>query len=112
MQSSTSPPHAEDTDRHIKIFLSALHRLDPFLREVGDKKGEKPIWLEKWSFLNLLNMKETLNYHGPLRNYYGGLPLGEGIIREVKPHVTKMTTGWEKATAIKFMTHKCMARLM
>ena len=36
----------------------------------------------------------------------------EGIIREVKPHVSKLTTGWEEAVARKCLQNKCMKRLM
>ena len=93
-----SDSHSIDTDRHIKMFLTQLSRLDS---EIKGDKSEKPVWITSWTYLCLLNVKRNMQQHGSLRNYYGGKPLGEGIVRKVKPLMSRFTPSWETVTAAK-----------
>ena len=103
-----SDSHSIDTDRHIKMFLTQLSRLDSEMK--GDK-SEKPVWITSWTYLCLLNVKRNMQQHGSLRNYYGGKPLGEGIVRKVKPLMSRFTPSWETVTTEKYYQHKTMHRL-
>jgi hypothetical protein len=117
MSNSTSPAHATDTDRHVKIYLNILNRVKSCLRAEKQKDEkvkalDKPLWLSSWTNLNLLNLSEILSIHGPLRNIYGGLDLGKGIIKEVKPHIRSLTPGWEMAASKTFLQRKTIDHLL
>jgi hypothetical protein len=77
-----------DTERHIKIFLSALHDVEKCYM-VDDSKKYKN---ETTSNLGgLRNLPHFMREYGPLRLYWEGGYKGEGLLRYVKPMITQGT---------------------
>jgi hypothetical protein len=78
-----------DTERHIKIFLSALHDVE---KCYTDEECIKKFKMETTSNLcGLRNLVEFMRAYGPLRLYWEGGYKGEGILRYVKPMITQGT---------------------
>jgi hypothetical protein len=88
-QSEVTELHIQDTQRHIKIFLSALYMVEMSYR---DEDSNKKLKMESTSNLcGLRNLIQFMRDYGPLRLYWEGGFKGEGILRYVKPMITQGT---------------------
>jgi hypothetical protein len=87
MQPVYTSRHIDETERYILLFLS-LH-LDLNKRCMKDGKRTK---LETTANLNsLLDLPEVMRRFGPLRMYWEGNWMGEGLLRVMKPLMTQGT---------------------
>ena len=66
-------------ERHIKIFLSVIHRIDESIKkdnsggiEASNTTKHVYYWLLKYNFLSLLNLPDTMREYGPLINLWEG----------------------------------------
>jgi hypothetical protein len=101
--------HSDILALRVRMFLNSVERFDKPLRTrtvvtYEEEKGAdgggtnkrkkkklssklvegKPMWLDKFNFLCLLNLPEILHEFGPARNYFEGKYLGERYVQEVK----------------------------
>ena len=117
MQKTVTEELVVETERHIKIFLSALHDVDTTLlglntgksddsdsddEEEKIGKGNRPLIETTGNLSSLLNLPGIMREFGPLRNYWEGGYKGEGIIGVVKPAITQGThMPWFATAALK-----------
>jgi len=73
---------SKDAELKIKIFLSEFD----ILNQSNLAEDKKPKVISASNYLTLLNLPETLERFGPLRNLWEGNMHGEGYVRCVKPH--------------------------
>jgi hypothetical protein len=64
----------------IRVFLTRFQRFDEPMR----KEGKLPNWLVTYNFMCLLNLPETIQEFGPIRQWYEGKWLGERYVATVK----------------------------
>lgn len=125
MQPAVTDILVEDTDRHIKLFLSLITELDDFNTENfirkqanSTRKGKRIIKKRKINstsnLTSLLNLPQFMKEFGPPRLYWEGGFKGEGILRSVKPVVTQGThMSWFATAAMqKFYYDKSMHMLL
>jgi hypothetical protein len=109
MQAEVDDDHIDETERHIKIFLSMFDRWEKCLFP----NQKKPGWLTSPNFICLLNFPDIMREFGPLLNVWEGGPMGEAFLRLVKP---EMDTGFRKNWAFnllrKVMRKKTMMMLL
>ena len=121
MQREVTEELVQDTERHVKIFLSAIHDVDTTLlgrttenndcddsdeEEANDKK-KKPLIETTGNLSSLLNLPAVMRKFGPLRNYWEGGYKGEGILRLLKPAITQGThMHWFASAALKKLYHE------
>jgi hypothetical protein len=53
-------------------------------KKTGMAKKAKPLWIEKYNFLSLLNLPEIVEHFGSVRTYFEGKYLGEQFVQDVK----------------------------
>ena len=76
-----------DAERHVKMFLSALRDMESCYCLNDNKKKNM---FETTANLNgLLNLHDFMREYGPLRLYWEGGYIGEGIIQSIKPCITQ-----------------------
>lgn len=82
-------------DISVKKFLTRLALLDKKVNKNRKKKTTQ--WIASYTFPCLLNLAETMETFGPLKNYWEGGVRGEGFLRFMKPeHGTiMMRINWE-----------------
>jgi hypothetical protein len=115
----------QDTDRHIKLFLSVLTELDDVNHSnvvAKQKKGKKEKRTVKRkrkinstsNLTSLLNLPQFMKEFGSPRLYWEGGYKGEGILRAVKPVVTQGThmTYFATAALHKYYSEKSMDMLL
>ena len=73
MTKFSNDTHAEVTYQHVKRFLNDVEHVDSQLRE----SKEKPVWVQKYNLLCLLNCKEDMLRYGPPRCRWEGDSSGE-----------------------------------
>ena len=96
MQKPVNGKIVNSLERHIKIFLSLIVKLDEFIMEKKldstRAKDQKKTRIETVSNLSgLLNLPEQVREFGPPRNYWEGGYRGEGILLELKQLVSMGT---------------------
>jgi hypothetical protein len=123
MQSTVTEDLPDDVDRHVKIFLSVVDRVDRALQKIdspevtaaaiaaavaaattnGDtskrkRKRDQLVWERKGNLTSLTRIKDEMKMYGsPRDNLYEGNFRGEGVIRELKPAVpTIHRKNWSK----------------
>jgi hypothetical protein len=52
-------------------------------KKKGTAKKAKPLWIEKYIFLSLLNLPEIVEHFGLVRTYFEGKYLGERFVQDV-----------------------------
>ena len=77
MTKFSNDTHAEVTYQHVKRFLNDVEHVDSQLRE----SKEKPVWVQKYNLLCLLNCKEDMLRYGPPRCRWEGDSSGEKTYR-------------------------------
>jgi hypothetical protein len=95
-----------DIDRHIKIFLSCVEKLDFILNgsispdAESHKKPRIPLWNSTANFVCLLRIPETMKQFGSLRDYWEGSLCGEKYLQRIKPLIHGVRPGdqWMKTT--------------
>lgn len=119
MQDTVTYSSIDDTERHIKIFLSAFHELDIDLLNVGaaDDNNDKKIKPKVQTTANLsclLNIPDIMRRFGPPRLYWEGSFRGEGILGKVKEIFTQGThMPWFATTALeKFYNERSLELLL
>ena len=90
MQKQCSPSSIEEGKAYIHLYLNFLSGWSRYLLP-SDKK---PLWLSSYSMLNLLNLPSVMETHGPLRNFWEGSTMGEGILKRVKEQYSRMSSNW------------------
>ena len=85
MQNVYTEELINETENYIKLFLTSLNEWD----NKSKPKDSKPVWLMSYSLLNLLNFPEMMKTYGPVRNLWEGGSMDEGILRLIKPNITK-----------------------
>jgi hypothetical protein len=66
-----------------KAKESKKKKLKTKKKQVTAKK-EKPLWIEKYNFLSLLNLPKIVEHFGLVRTYFEGKYLGERFVQDVK----------------------------
>lgn len=107
MQRQSNEASILDLDRHIKIFLSVLHELDDALSDKVSVIATKP------NLACLLYLANEFRHFGPLRNFWDGGPMGEGIFRFLKPLINSGVTrsGWSRSAMRQFYRRLGMKHL-
>ena len=90
MQKKCSPSSIDECKAYIHLYLNFLAGWTQYLIP----SNKKPLWLSSYSMLNLLNLPEVMKEHGPLRNFWEGSTMGEGILKRVKEHYSRMSPNW------------------
>ena len=90
MQPTYSPELINETRTYIKIYLNCLASWNHYVTP----PSKKPIWISTYSMLNLLNLPLIMETFGPLRNYWEGSIMGEGILKRVKANYSCMHPNW------------------
>ena len=91
MTDDIQPGDANDTDRHIRIYLSCLNKLHQGL----NNDGTKPIWLTQFTTICLMNIPEHMKNFGAAKHLWEGKTIGEGYLREVKPNIASLKRNWQ-----------------
>ena len=100
----------DDMDRHIKVFLSIIHRLDRHIhRSAG---GEKCSWIEKSNFITLLNIPEDAFRLGSLRLLWEGDGKGERALRDIKNKIHSLTGMWAINAVSRYYRERGLRRVM
>jgi hypothetical protein len=96
MQKESDENHIIEVDRAVKLFLSDITNLDKALYD-SESPGStfKPLPLAKPNFIALLNLARQIAKYGPLRLYYEGGIMGEGILKFVKHLFPGFNQNWE-----------------
>ena len=89
MKKQIDDKHINDTERHIKMFLSCLRDMENCYSLTESKK--KNMFETTPNLNGLLNLPDFMWEYGPLRLYWEGGFMGEGIIKYVKPCITQGT---------------------
>ena len=90
MQSVVNDDLINDTERHIKMFLSTLRDIENcYDLEEGTTKNKKSFLQSTANLNGLLNLPDYMRAYGPLRLYWEGSCIGEGIIKDIKPCITQ-----------------------
>lgn len=79
-----------EANAYIHLYLNCLSSWTQYITT----PNKKPLWLSSYSMLNLLNLPEVMEQHGPLRNFWEGSTMGEGILKQVKQHYNCMQSNW------------------
>lgn len=113
MQPNCSSALIEDTERHIKLFLSIFTTWDDLVAAMGEKKRKRKINSTS-NLTSLLNIPAFMREYGPPRLYWEGGYKGEGILRTVKPVVTQGThMSWFATAALqRYYKEKSMELLL
>lgn len=90
MQKKCSPSSIDESKAYIYLYLNFLAGWTQYLIP----SNKKPLWLSSYSMLNLLNLPKVMEQHGPLRNFWEGSTMGEGILKRVKEHYSRMSPNW------------------
>ena len=100
-------------ERYIKIFLSAIDRIDQSLKIVHTKDKIAPntteyvpYWLLKYNYLSMLNLPDTMREYGPLINLWEGSNQGEGYLRYAKPTIVNIHSKNWQVNAIRNLQNK------
>ena len=104
MQQKCSPPSIEEARAYIHLYLSFLTGWTQFLIP----SHKKPLWLSSYSMLNLLNLPEVMEAHGPLRNFWEGSTMGEGILKRVKEHYSRMSSNWHMSLTRRVLQYRSL----
>ena len=80
MTKYSNDTHAELTYQHVKRLLSDIEHVDSQIRTLT----EKPVWVQKYNLLCLLNCKEDMIRYGPPRCRWEGDSSGEKNIQSLK----------------------------
>ena len=101
-----------ETEIYIKIYLNYMAEWKSYIQP----SNKKPIWLSTYSMLNLLNLPDIMKRFGPLRNFWEGTTMGEGILKIVKGLYTYMHPTWFITLTKKIMKmrslHKIRSKIM
>ena len=81
MQKSINDNHIDDTERQIKMFLSGLKDVE----NCYSLNAKKSMFETTANLTGLLNLPDYMRRYGPLRLYWEGGFMGEGIIKYIKP---------------------------
>ena len=79
--------------RQILFFLTYFDKLLKLTNEL--KKDPK--WLSCYNFMSLLNIPETLENFGPLKNFWEGSYIGEKFITQTKSEFFGKRNNWTYA---------------
>ena len=87
MQDTVNEELIVSLDRHVKLFLSHLCKLEMHLNEKKGKPNKKLKVETTSNFSALLNIPSYMRDYGPLRLYWEGGFRGEGLLKYIKPMV-------------------------
>ena len=108
MQEATDDSHLWELDRAVKLFLAHIETVDADLR--GAK--EKPLIVSSPNFLSLLNLPAVIRKYGPVRLYWEGGGMGEGILKEVKACYSGCYENWPLLTMTKFYQSRSLQTIL
>ena len=94
----------KSVDRHIKIFLTNVEKLDNKLRN----KNKNPMWVEKYNFVSLLNVPDTMKRHGCKRMLTELDGKGEKGMKSLKKQINGLCRNWAKSAAEKVLKEKSL----
>jgi hypothetical protein len=66
MSKSTSPQLLNSVHRHVRLYVDLYEDFDKTIR----KDDDNPSWTMHYNFLSLLNLKQQMFDHGPVRNLW------------------------------------------
>jgi hypothetical protein len=110
--------HIEDTDRHIKYFLSKTDSLlKKYVHIAGNSsKAGKNIkiveWVDKYNFITLLSIPESLRRYGSHRPLWEGDGKGEASLPLIKVSCKSLKGRWAYRTADRYTERRTMNRCM
>ena len=107
MQKTCSPTLIDQSSNYIKLYLSFLSEWTKYLTP----NQKKPVYLTNYSMLNLLNLPNTMRRFGPLRNFWEGSTMGEGMLKKVKANYRRMHPNWEMCLTSKTMQMRSFIRI-
>ena len=58
--------------------------------------------------LNLLNLPKVMEEHGPLRNFWEGSTMGEGILKRVKEHYSRISPNWHVSLTKRVLQYRSL----
>ena len=100
----------EETRRSIKLFLSSVEILHTCIREDREKQKDSIVTM-RGTLMSLLNIPENMKEIGPTYLHYEGSNRGEGIIKEIKPHIRTMAGNWAFNATTEFYKQRSMEYL-
>ena len=107
MQQKYSTDLIEESKAYIHLYLNCLASWTQYLTT----ENKKPTWLSSYSMLNLLNLPEVMEQHGPLRNFWEGSTMGEGILKRVKQHYNCMQSNWYMSLTRKTLQYRSLQQI-
>ena len=108
MQPVCNKKHIVECDVYIRVFLNCLSAWNKY----ATPKNNKPVWLSSYSYLNLLNIPKVMENYGPLRNYWEGSTMGEGILKRVKENYSSLRSGWHMNLTKRTLKLRSVKRIM
>ena len=90
MQSTYSLELINETRIYIKIYIDCLASWNHYVT----LPSKKSIWIFTYSMLNLLDLPSMMETFGPLKNYWEGSKIVEGILKRVKVSYSRMYPNW------------------
>ena len=108
MQSICTDDSIDESRTSITLFLNCLRCWCTF----ATPPNKKPYWLSSYSYLNLLNIPLVMHKFGPLRNYWEGSTMGEGILKKVKANYNDLRPGWHMTLTKRTLQIRSISRIM
>ena len=99
-----------ETRCSIKLFLSLVELLHSSIREENDKAKDSTV-TTRGTLLSLLNIPDNMENLGPTNLNYEDANRGEGIIKEIKPHIRSMAMIWAVNATTYFYKQRSMKYL-
>ena len=118
-----TPSIADDTDRHVKLFLTMFHNFQKShlnttsSRQVGDDgnsqpQNVKPYWLSKYNYITLLNIPESMLRFGSLRLLFEGDGKGEGSLHALKDAISSFRGKWAYNAASRYYLKRSLREVL
>ena len=107
MQPKCSKESIKESNAYIHLYLNFLASWTQYTIP----SNGKPLWLSSYSMLNLLNLPSVMESHGPLRNYWEGSTMGEGILKRVKENYSRMSPNWHMSLTRRTLQHRSLHQI-
>ena len=119
MQKPSDKENNNSAERHIKVFLSYLDKVDDIIIDKKDssttaKEQKKKKIQTVANLTGLLNLPNQMREFGNLRDYWEGGYRGEGILKEIKQLVTQGTyhPWFAKSALTKYYKTKTLSMIL
>ena len=107
MQPKCSKASIKEANAYIHLYLNFLASWTQYIIP----SNRKPLWISSYSMLNLLNLPSVMETHGPLRNYWEGSTMGEGILKKVKENYSRMGANWHMSLTKRTLQYRSLHQI-